>query len=169
MSGRADGYWANVPEYFTADEIAVKLGWSAIRTRSVARRAGIGFKVGAKTFFTHGDIHDLENIANGKAPDPPAIKTTWCDAHVYFFQQPGFIKIGWSKNWRKRLVTIQLSTPQKINVLATYRGGRPMEQRLHEMFAAHRATGEWFREHPDILAFIEQNLGKCCKEAKTQK
>lgn len=80
---------------------------------------------------------------------------------VYFIEVRGFIKIGWSVKWRSRISNIQTSNPEPIKVLLVL--GRPQifERTMHRKFAEHRASGEWFRDHPDIRAYIQSREDEC--------
>lgn len=160
-----------MPEIFTPEDLADRLGWSVIRVRNVARRAGACRILGRTMIFIPEDVAVMEAIANGelKQPPPRERQKYSVSSHVYFFQQSGFVKIGWSKKWRSRLVTLQTSTPHEISVLAIYRGGMALERSLHTMFAEHRARLEWFRDCEAIRIYIEANKHKCCKDAKVQK
>ena len=121
--------------------------------------------------FIDEDVAILEAIANGelKQPAPSVTKQYTSNSHVYFFQQSEFIKIGWSKKWRTRLFTLQTASPHEIVVLAVHRGGMRLERDLHAMFMEHRARLEWFKDCPEIRAYIEANKHKCCKDAKVRK
>lgn len=77
---------------------------------------------------------------------------------VYFIGSEGrFVKIGYSNKLAKRYVDLQCSTPYRLNLLATLRGGtRKDEKRYHHRFAEHRVVGEWFNLHADIKEEIDQ-------------
>ena len=65
------------------------------------------------------------------------------------------IKIGFTGGTvEKRLRSIKTSHPHKLQVLATMPGTFEDEKALHERFAKFRLQGEWFKSHPDLLAFI---------------
>jgi hypothetical protein len=161
----------SLPEYYTPQDLADRLGWSISRVRNVARRAGACRVIGRTMLFIDEDVAIMEAIANGELKQPPPIETRKysVSSHVYFFQQSNFIKIGWSKKWRTRLVTLQTSSPLEIKVLAVYRGGITLERNLHTIFAEHRVRLEWFQDRAPIQAYIEANKHKCCKNAKVQK
>lgn len=151
----------------TADELAWRLGWPVSRVRRVGRRAGLGTVSGQKMVFKGRDIDVMEGIANGEIREPREDpKPNYGNAHVYFFQQAAYVKIGWSTKWRKRLIAIQTATPHEMNVLAVYRGGPTMERNLHARFAQHRAKLEWFHFCDEIRDFIADNQPKCVKDAK---
>lgn len=70
---------------------------------------------------------------------------------VYYVRYRDQVKIGTSANPRQRLSVI----PHE-EVLAFEPGGRRVEQRRHEQFAAHRFAGtEWFARHPALVEHIE--------------
>lgn len=153
--------------FSTPAEVAVKLGWSERRVRDVARRAGACRILGRVMVFTEGDVSVMEGIADGELSKPPEKeKIKYGSAHVYFFLQGEFVKIGWSNKWRKRLMTLQSATPFPITPIAVFRGTPTMERRLHEQFAEHRARLEWFHYCSEIKDYIEANKSKCVKDAK---
>lgn len=72
----------------------------------------------------------------------------------------GPIKIGHSVDVEARLRGFQAGCPVKLRILATAPGGEAREAAYHWQFAEHRAHGEWFERHPDILVEIDRlNLG----------
>lgn len=78
---------------------------------------------------------------------------------IYFFEceTTREIKIGiTSGQVEKRMATVQTARGHKISLLATVPGTTKFERALHGRFSPHRLRGEWFRPHPDILAFIAQ-------------
>lgn len=159
-----------LPEWSTPEDLADRLGWSVVRVRNVARRAGACRLIGRTMLFLNEDVAIMEAIANGelKQPGPAETKKYSVSSHVYFFQQSDFVKIGWSKKWRKRIVTLQTSTPHEISVLAVYRGGMALERDLHAKFAEHRVRLEWFKDCDAIRSYIEANKHKCCMGAKVR-
>ena len=68
----------------------------------------------------------------------------------------GSIKIGMTCDVKRRLKELRVETKRDIRILAVVEGGSFRECRYHTRFAAHRAEGEWFAPHPDILAEIER-------------
>jgi hypothetical protein len=84
---------------------------------------------------------------------PPHPEVTGC---VYFIQQgdTGPIKIGTSRDVKKRLSALQASSPVPLRLLRTIHGERSREQNLHGQFKHLRMTGEWFRPEPDLLDYI---------------
>lgn len=78
---------------------------------------------------------------------------------IYFIQNTvtKAIKIGYSKNPKKRLDSLQTATPDKLTLLGAIQGGLEHETAFHERFAKYALQGEWFkgdilREVLDIIA-----------------
>lgn len=76
---------------------------------------------------------------------------TW----VYFMRHDQIIKIGYSKNPRKRAAALA-----SAEILATEPGGVERESQLHAMFRAHRLHGEWFKPAPELLDYIDELRAK---------
>ncbi|MEU8718295.1 GIY-YIG nuclease family protein [Streptomyces sp. NPDC048663] len=55
-----------------------------------------------------------------------------------------YVKIGYSKDPAKRLWFVQVGSPVRLELLATYEGGRTLEAALHRYFRRHQMNGEWF-------------------------
>lgn len=77
---------------------------------------------------------------NVRAPEP-----TWC----YFMRHETNIKIGYSKDPRKRALALA-----GAEILAKEPGAASRESQLHEQFAHLRLHGEWFEPGPDLLEYI---------------
>ena len=56
----------------------------------------------------------------------------------------GLVKIGYTKNLDGRLYDMSTSTPEGLEVVHEFVGGRKLERHLHAMFSAKRQQGEWF-------------------------
>ncbi|MGR2752093.1 GIY-YIG nuclease family protein [Agromyces arachidis] len=86
-----------------------------------------------------GEVPDLEVV-------PPRVDV------VYYVRWRDRVKVGTSSNPRRRLAVIPHD-----EVLAFERGGRLLERRRHEQFAASRWPGtEWFRPDPPLLAHVAE-------------
>lgn len=79
------------------------------------------------------------------APAEPGVYFAWCTA------VPGYIKIGWSKNPRKRLRHLQTGLPGPVFVLRFDPGPKALERALHDGWSHRRAHGEWFRVDLDMF------------------
>lgn len=75
------------------------------------------------------------------------------DCRVYFIQagDDGPVKIGYSLNVAKRVVSLQSGNPIPLKVLAVTPGGPDIEGLFHALFSHDRLNGEWFR-WSDLLA-----------------
>lgn len=83
--------------------------------------------------------------------------TTTEEGSVYFIMSDKTreIKIGFTAGQAdKRLSVLQTAHPYRLQLLATIPGSRDYEKSLHNRFSGHRLEGEWFKPHPDLLAFI---------------
>jgi hypothetical protein len=78
---------------------------------------------------------------------------------IYYAQctGTGLIKIGTSGNVSGRLGSMQSGAPYELNVLATERGSRILEQARHRQFASLRLRGERFRDDGSIARHIAEN------------
>src|SRR5262245_44274909 len=65
---------------------------------------------------------------------------------IYFTRdaQTKAIKIGYSRNPRKRRSSLQTATPNELVLLGTVHGGLEDERAYHRHFERHRLHGEWF-------------------------
>jgi hypothetical protein len=66
-----------------------------------------------------------------------------------------YVKIGYSKDPRKRLWYVQVSCPVRLELLATYEGGRALEAALHRYFGQYRMNGEWFDLGEGAVATVD--------------
>lgn len=87
-------------------------------------------------------------------PDVAADSLT-ADTFVYFLLADGVVKIGYSKDVKKRVIGMKTAFHGNAEILYVVRGGRSLERYLHERFAAQRLGGEWFRYRPAIANFLE--------------
>ena len=66
--------------------------------------------------------------------------------YLYFIQSDftGMIKIGRSKDPQKRLKQLQTGNPNKLKLIAEFKGEGWKEKILHERLEKYRLEGEWF-------------------------
>jgi hypothetical protein len=80
---------------------------------------------------------------------------------IYFTQdtQTKAIKIGYSKDPKKRRSGLQSATPNTLLLLGMIHGGLEHERAYHEKFAEYRIQGEWFKGDilPAVLEIIAKN------------
>lgn len=89
-----------------------------------------------------------------EVPVSPAEEKPPVDLYVYFIQSGELVKIGTSRDPRKRFQTLRLGSPAPLRLLACIPGGRPEERALHNRFARCRRHGEWFDATAELLEFI---------------
>jgi hypothetical protein len=84
------------------------------------------------------------------------VKDKLRDAVVYFVEAEGLdrIKIGTATDIEKRFAELRTMSPVPLKLLAAVQGGVPVEQALHDRFAADRLHGEWFRASADLRSLI---------------
>ena len=75
---------------------------------------------------------------------------------VYFIGCHDAVKIGYAANVRSRISAIRSCSPAPCYLLCLLRGGKALEGRLHQRFAASRQSGEWFRMTPELETFITE-------------
>ena len=85
--------------------------------------------------------------------------------YVYFVlnRDSHAIKIGTAKNLRRRLTSLQTSSPAKLELLCSIKLksveiAKELEQSLHQKFSDIRIRGEWFKAERELLNYITQNL-----------
>jgi len=76
---------------------------------------------------------------------------------VYFVQEEdnGLIKIGYSKNPNRRLKSLQINNPRKLNILKVIDGAMCRETYLHHRCSRFNAKGEWFHPHSELIDYID--------------
>jgi hypothetical protein len=77
---------------------------------------------------------------------------------VYFVQSPltGFVKIGFTTSFWPRMASLNTSCPGGVEIQLVLVGGRDLEKRCHQLFAAHCFSGEWFRREGILFRFLEE-------------
>jgi hypothetical protein len=77
-------------------------------------------------------------------------------ARVYFVQQGagGPIKIGATRNFDKRLRTLNTGSHVPLTVLGVVAGGYELERSLRAELADDRLFGEWFKPTDRVLAAL---------------
>jgi hypothetical protein len=77
--------------------------------------------------------------------------------YVYFIQMDriGPIKIGFTKDIGKRLLSLQVGSPYPLRLLLITPGNERFEKEIHSCLNNLRMEGEWFLPHPKLLKEIE--------------
>lgn len=133
----------------TAKAVADELGISQRTfTRLIAAgRVPYVDLVGSRRYVT-----EHVRAALFKKPTNPASTRTLGQAekraHVYFIATADKIKIGVAFDPLKRLRGLQTGNPEKLELIATFRGGLALEGEIHAKYARHRVHGEWFHRAP---------------------
>lgn len=83
--------------------------------------------------------------------------------YIYFVQGEVTknVKIGFTRNHpEQRIKTLQIGSPDRLQLLGWCYGRRTAEGTLHNRFAPRRLFGEWFACSPELLTFIQEVNGK---------
>ena len=82
------------------------------------------------------DYLDARRIWGGGAPI----------TYIYIVRrgEDGPVKIGRTKDIKKRISALQISSPDKLRVVAQFPAPEWVEDRLHSVLTSHRLSGEWF-------------------------
>lgn len=106
---------------------------------------------------------DAKIITPGKRTINLDQQKTELPSYVYFVinQDSNAIKIGTAKNVRRRLASLQTSSPAKLELLCSIKAqsveaARELEQSLHQKFVNFHIRGEWFRVEAELLNYISQ-------------
>jgi hypothetical protein len=137
----------------TWEELSALSEWQILTTKGV----------GLKTLrYIQGQMRERGltlRATKRSIPEQLRIGRTEAVRCVYFIACDGFVKIGHTKDIRKRFQGISLANPRPCELLAIVRTSdeqesRHIEKSLHARFAVHRHRLEWFRHTPDIHAYI---------------
>lgn len=123
----------------------------------LARAARVDGRVAANKRRAVVKRIDPEKGAAIRATLPPelAAESVKADTFVYFAKVGFRVKIGFSKDPRKRLNSMMTSFSERPEILYSVRGGRALERHFHDRFAVERLNGEWFRLSPNLRNFLE--------------
>lgn len=102
--------------------------------------------------------------SRGPALDPStvarlaALSIDASKSRVYFIRAAdGLIKIGVSKDVRRRFATLQQDCGDVLELIGLMPGTHATEMTLHRLFAEDRDHGEWFQPSERLRDFIEEN------------
>lgn len=115
----------------------------------------------------HDDIERLSartiRITTGhELPEPSRPFVPSRSMGVYFIRGAELIKIGRGGCVRNRLHNMRVASPVRLDpagfiLTATIAESVELEIQLHQRFQSDRSHGEWFRESPELRAYIEAN------------
>jgi Meiotically up-regulated gene 113 len=81
---------------------------------------------------------------------------------VYFIRNADLlVKIGFSKNVRRRAMELQKGQPYAIEVLCSTKGGSELEKHFHELFKDQHQFGEWFSFCGAVKRFLDAVCSTC--------
>lgn len=66
------------------------------------------------------------------------------------------VKVGYSRNPRDRLATLQTAHGEPLQIFATIEGGKALEERYHRRWHTRRREGEWFIIGDCIIKEVER-------------
>ena len=106
---------------------------------------------------------DARIITPGKRTINLDKETAKPPCYIYFIlnYDSQAVKIGIAKNVKRRLASLQTSSPSKLKLLGIIKtksvnNARKIEKSLHEKFAKNRIRGEWFKANVELLDYIKQ-------------
>lgn len=73
---------------------------------------------------------------------------------IYFIKSGALVKIGFTTALEQRMEKLRSGNPHEMKLLGSMPGTDDTEFFLHQMFAAYRATGEWFRIDGNLDSFL---------------
>ena len=76
---------------------------------------------------------------------------------VYFIYDNSNIKIGFTKNIKKRMKELQTSNSNKLMLLGYINGDINKEQFLHNQFKNYQILNEWFKPDQALIDYINEN------------
>ena len=70
----------------------------------------------------------------------------------------GHIKVGFTRNIKQRLRTLQIHQAQPVELVVTWPGDMHDEARFHATASPLRVHGEWYRDGHEIRALINDKI-----------
>ena len=84
--------------------------------------------------------------------------------YVYFIKEKDVecpnVKIGYSKDYTKRLKTLQTGHPKKLGIFSLIEcldeeNAKKVEKEFHKFYKKNKLVGEWFKWHQDFDDLIK--------------
>jgi hypothetical protein len=89
---------------------------------------------------------------------------------VYVLGFDHYVKIGFSRDFRRRRQALQEGLPRALDTYLIIPGGSfQTERELHARFAKYRLRGEWFMFAGELADWIEQQVGILSKRRGTRR
>lgn len=97
-------------------------------------------------------------IVTPRAAMTQARKAQKTGGAIYFVQAEATsdVKIGFSTNIQKRIKALVTGSSSGLVLLGAMPGTVFDEKALHKRFSQHRLQGEWFRNHPEVMGYINE-------------
>jgi hypothetical protein len=76
------------------------------------------------------------------------------DHTVYFVRSGKFVKIGHSRDLRRRLCTVRTAAPERAWLIGLMKGDDKKEKEIQARFRGRRHRAEWYHLCPEILEFM---------------
>lgn len=77
-----------------------------------------------------------------------------CGTIYFVTNDQGLIKIGFTKDLKRRLTQLKNASGIELKLIATIAGNAQMELELQHRFRPHNVRGEWFRAEWPLTDFI---------------
>lgn len=139
----------------SVEDAAIELGITPQRVRVMCREGRLGTRLGRNYVITAEELERFKAMPRekGRPKSEPV---------VYFLKNSdtGRIKIGFSDNLRRRLMSLGNEGNFEPELLGIVEGGRDVERQLHNQFRQYRYANEWFDPGPELLEYIRANTQK---------
>lgn len=73
--------------------------------------------------------------------------------------EPGPYKIGWSTDPERRFKEVRHWAPEPMSLVGFVAGTEQDEMAVHTALANHNTRGEWFKDCPEVAAFVVRLVG----------
>lgn len=77
----------------------------------------------------------------------------------------GPVKLGYARDLRTRLQSMQTSNPAKLHVLASFPGVRGQEIAAHDKFSSLHIRNEWFQDEAEQISRFIREQGETLPDA----
>jgi len=127
------------------------------RALKSASRLGGGW--GIEIDMQHGTIRPIECVPR-IIEHVETIASEWpIHTFIYFVGVGDYVKIGFTKNIRRRLDTFATANPEALKLYYCMKGHREFESYLHGIFSEYRVEGtEWFTLGSGLRQWLEEHI-----------